>query len=781
MSTQARRTPPTQLIVLPEWLTRFLKRLRAYPDTGWLTVALSLVVTVTVVWSVEDAGWVPTLPGLAIIVLTGTVAGLVNATHRRNDVAQHAAALFIGLTQAFAHTLFVVSAASLEGRILSAIYRMTLWAQALLDGGASTDRLTFVFLLLLGAWAVAYLTTYLTLVLRSIWATLPAGFAIVTNLTYLPPSALPWFMAFLLSAALLIVRLVHLERRRTWNATEAAQSTWLPIHVMHAGIWFALIVFVIISVTPTLGAGPGVIRSAWAELRSPIGQAEGTFTRIFASLPARRSMGLYGFTDQLPFRGNINLPTDILMHVESDERLYWRARTYDHYAGWGWSNGPIVVDDRRGREKLAGERYTTGCDACVKIVTFELKAPASTVFTAATPLRTSLPVQAQFSDLDTDEGDRLVKLASQDVLQPNQRYTLQTYVPQLSAENINTETPEYEDWLTGRYLQLPDDLPSRIREQTALVTQNADTPYEKAIAIRKYLRTLEYSQDISAPPPGVDGLEHFLFGEGAGYSEYFGSAMTVMLREAGVPARMVAGYLSGEYNDDLAAFIVRESDLHSWGEAYFPGYGWIPFEATPNVEPDAPGGPAGTATGPVPDDALELADDLGAFAFEAADLLGEADFIEPGDEVFDDANDGLIPTVQVGSATWYALGGVIGVTVFAAFAFLWWQALSRPQTAGRAYAQTVRLGRLAGIKTRPDETPAEYISRLSAAWPRATWALYGVVQWYDHVLYGPDKDASPDRPFSWRSIVFGLLALTVLRFVPRGRARIRRRSVQDAG
>ena len=110
----------------------------------------------------------------------------------------------------------------------------------------------------------------------------------------------------------------------------------------------------------------------------------------------------------------------------------------------------------------------------------------------------------------------------------------------------------------------------------------------------------------------------------------------------------------------------------------------------------------------------------------------------------------------------------------------WWRALARPRTAGRAYAQTVRLGRLAGVKTRADETPAEYISRLSAAWPRATWALYGVVQWYDHVLYGPDKDAPPDRPFSWRSIVFGLLALALLRFVPQGRSRVRRRTA-DAG
>ncbi len=767
--------PPTQPIATPQWLTRAWHRLMTYPDTGWLTVALALMVAATVVWSVEDAHWVPVIPGVVFTVLIGGAAGLINATHRRNHVAQHAAALFIALAQSFVQTLMVVTAASLEGRALSAIYRMTLWAQALLDGGASTDRLTFVFLLLLGAWAVAYLTVYLTLLLRNIWATLPAGFAIVTNLTYLPPSTLPFFMAFLLTSALLIVHLVHLERRRKWDQKTTTQGTWLPVHVMHAGIWFALIVFVVITVTPSLGSGPRVIRSVWTELRSPIGNAEGTFTRIFASLPARRSMGLFGFTDELPFRGNINLPSGVLMHVESDERLYWRARTYDRYAGWGWSNSPLVIAERRGLEDIAGDSYT-GCAECIRNVTFELKAPASTVFTAATPLRTTLPVEAQFANLDIDEGHRLVKLESQDVLQPNQRYTVQSYVPQVTVEDIDTLPPPYEDWVVERYLQLPEDLPSRVRLLADALTQNADTPYHKAIAIREYLRTLEYSQNINAPPPGTDGLEHFLFREQAGYSEYFGSAMTVMLRAAGVPARMAVGYLPGEYSDELGAFVVRESDLHSWAEAYFPGYGWIPFEPTPNVEPDAPGGPMGTFSSLVPEVDLELTDDLGAFAFEEADLLQEDSFVRSGDEAFSDTGGGLLPDVGIDPRVWYGLGAAFGLAGLALLIFLWWQALARPRTAGRAYAQTVRLGRLAGIKARPDETPAEFIARLSAAWPRATWALYGVVQWYDHVLYGPDKDAPPDRPFSWRAIVFGLLALTFLRLVPRGRARVRRRT-----
>ena len=780
MSAVTGRAAPFPGFDAPDWLVRAARRIRDYPEVGWLTVALAVLVSAIVAWSLENAHWVPELPGLPFAVAVGAALGLINARHRWNHVAQHAAAFVIAVTQVFAQTQTIVVAASIEGSWLSSIYRMTLWTQALLEGGASTDRLTFVFLLLFAAWAVSYATVWLTLTLRTVWATLPAGFAIITNLTYLPPNSLPWFMAFLFAAALLIVRLVHLERRREWRDAAAAQGRWLSAHIMHAGLWFALIVFLLTAFTPSLGSGPQFIRSFWAELRAPVGEAEGTFTRIFASLPSRRSMGLFGFTDELPFRGNISLPNNVLMHVESDERLYWRARTYDRYGGWGWSTGPLVRDERRGLEDLAGESYAD-CPECIRNVTFELKAPSGTVFTAATPLRTTLPVEARYNNLAVDEGHRLVKLESQGVLQPNQRYTVQAYVPNVTVEQLNAVEPVYDDWLTETHLALPEDIPFRITLLAQSVTNNAETPYAKAIAIREFLRTLEYSQDISAPPPGVDGLSHFLFGERAGYSEYFGSAMTVLLRSVGVPARLAVGYLPGEYDEELGAFVVLESDLHAWSEAYFPGYGWIPFEPTPNVDAGVPGGPV---------DAESSFADLGISANPGGDLSGfifeDAELLQVGDEeiVFEEEFQeegvgGALPSIALTNIGPYA-GGVAAVILVVALFLLWRQALARPRAAAQAYAQTVRLGRLAGVGARPDETPEEYIRRLAVAAPGAEPALYAVAHWYGRALYGPDKQAPPDRPFSWLSIVGGLLALAILRFVPRGRARARRR-VADAG
>ena len=763
-------------LAAPAWLLHHGRRSLDYPGVGWLTVILAVAVAGVVVWSFDYAQWVPVLPGLVVVVFVGAGFGVVNARWRKAQATQLLVAIFVAVAQPFLHTVTLVVGTSAEGRALTAMYRMTLWAEALLDGGASTDRLTFVFLLLAAAWVISYVTVYLTLVTQSIWSILPAGFAIVTNMTYLPPRALPWFMLFLLASALLIVRLVFLERQKEWRETDAAQGPWLPLHVMHAGIWFAVIVFVATILTPAVGTGPRFVQAAWSDLRGPVGDAEGAFTRIFASLPARRSFALYGFGNELPFRGNISLPEDVLMHVEAEERLYWKARTYDVYQGWGWRNGQIAADERRGLADIAGPSYQD-CADCVRNITFELKSPATTVFTAATPLRTTLPVEAKFVDINVDEGNRLVKLESLRVLQPNQRYTVQSYVPTVTGEDLDAVEPIYEDWVLDNYVQLPENLPPSIGRLAEAITEGQETQYGKAVALRNYLRTFEYSQDIAAPPPGQDGLIHFLFTLRSGYSEYFGSAHTVLMRSVGIPARLAVGYLPGDYDAEAGVFVVRESDAHAWSEAYFPGYGWIPFEPTPSEDARAPGGPVDATAAPA--DAIPLIDpsgDLEGFAFEDEDLLQTSnEDVDVEDSPLSLQDNGPLLPVSGRDAALY-LGAALLLFLLLTSIFVWWRALVRPRTAAQAYAQTVRLGRLAGIATRPVETPEEYISRLAHAMPRATFALYGVVQWYDHVLYGPDKQAPPYREFSWRTIVVSLLTLAVLRFIPTGRARVRRES-----
>jgi hypothetical protein len=84
-----------------------------------------------------------------------------------------------------------------------------------------------------------------------------------------------------------------------------------------------------------------------------------------------------------------------------------------------------------------------------------------------------------------------------------------------------------------------------------------------------------------------DPISNFLFERKQGHCEYFASAMAVMLRSIGIPSRLVNGFSGGEFNDLTSQYVIRESDAHSWVEAYIPGQGWMEFDPTPAAEPHA--------------------------------------------------------------------------------------------------------------------------------------------------------------------------------------------------
>jgi hypothetical protein len=130
------------------------------------------------------------------------------------------------------------------------------------------------------------------------------------------------------------------------------------------------------------------------------------------------------------------------------------------------------------------------------------------------------------------------------------------------------------------YLQLPDRLDPRIELLAREVTRNAVTEYDKARAIESYLKKFKYTLDLK--PTEGDPLAEFLFETREGHCEYFATAMTILMRTLGIPARIVNGFQMGEYNDLNNLYTVRASDAHSWVEVYFPQKeAWIEFDPTP--------------------------------------------------------------------------------------------------------------------------------------------------------------------------------------------------------
>jgi hypothetical protein len=140
----------------------------------------------------------------------------------------------------------------------------------------------------------------------------------------------------------------------------------------------------------------------------------------------------------------------------------------------------------------------------------------------------------------------------------------------------------YPEVAVERYLQLPPSLPDRVRDLAARITVGADTPLAKAEAVAAFLRrTYPYDPQVPPAPGGRDSVDHFLFETRSGFCSHFASAMVVLLRATGVPARVADGYAPGSYDTEQRAYRVPVSAAHAWVEVYFPDYGWVEFEPTP--------------------------------------------------------------------------------------------------------------------------------------------------------------------------------------------------------
>jgi protein-glutamine gamma-glutamyltransferase len=134
------------------------------------------------------------------------------------------------------------------------------------------------------------------------------------------------------------------------------------------------------------------------------------------------------------------------------------------------------------------------------------------------------------------------------------------------------------------YLQLPH-LDQRIPQLAQRITANADTDYDRAIAIEHYLMSnFTYTLQLPRTPPS-NPLANFLFERKQGHCEYFASSMAIMLRTLQIPSRVVNGFRTTEFNDLTSNYVIRASSAHSWVEAYFPGNGWVTFDPTPGAGP----------------------------------------------------------------------------------------------------------------------------------------------------------------------------------------------------
>lgn len=286
----------------------------------------------------------------------------------------------------------------------------------------------------------------------------------------------------------------------------------------------------------------------------------------------------------------------------SPYRTYWRGESKNVYTGQGWAESgtdrillnntgdTLAIPATSG--SLAGE--TSGAGAIFEQTVIFSKPEIRNIplFTGGLPAGTGrlyidknleekagggilydVSSNAAFSNLERNE-----KLYGYKVRVQPQQYTLDQLK---QATGVDPEEVTMQ-----QSLQLPQQLPSRVRGLgTELVGQGSNR-YESVTAVMNYLQSnYTYNLNTSLPQSGHDFVDDFLFESKIGYCDHFSTAMTVLLRSGGVPARWVKGFAPGEL---IAAnsnqYDVSYSDAHSWVEVYFPGIGWVPFDPTPGFE-----------------------------------------------------------------------------------------------------------------------------------------------------------------------------------------------------
>ena len=299
---------------------------------------------------------------------------------------------------------------------------------------------------------------------------------------------------------------------------------------------------------------------------------------------------------------------DNLRPWRGEHDLYFRGATYQHYDGNGWQRrGPeiedlpgyrqpflpmpgapsLTVDDRKdyGRDDVVVQDIRLEPTASSAIFTLPGALPKTSLLDSPRTLFQQDCLDDTFAVFPTPTGP--IHYLAWSVQDGSDRL----YPPMFLNRARDPYAPVRLSMdLRRAYLQLPDEVTPRVREQarSIVASDTPPTPLDRAWRIEAWLKdkgNFSYTLDLKSTR-GVEPVEDFLFNQKKGHCEYFASSMVVLLRAAGVPARLVTGFHGGEWNEVGGWFVVKQSDAHAWVEAFIDGDGWTRFDPTPAAERD---------------------------------------------------------------------------------------------------------------------------------------------------------------------------------------------------
>ena len=351
---------------------------------------------------------------------------------------------------------------------------------------------------------------------------------------------------------------------------------------------------------------------------------------------------------------------EVVLLVDAPTADVWRATTYDHWDGESWARSYDARAEVDGsvRPGIGDVEGDGGLDFA-QWVTVQARS-ASVLVAAARPTYVGAPGLVR-QDVD---GSLYPGLP----LERGEAYLVHSERRHPGAAALRAAAGAVPADVADAYLQRPQ-VPPRVRALATEIAAGAPSTYDTVRALERWLLDNTTVTDDARPvPPGADALETFLLEDRSGPPERAATALAVMLRALGVPARMAVGFLPGTRSRPDGEFVVRLRDTHAWVEVWFPGVGWQRFDPTGKAPPPGP-------------ETESVWDRLWRF-------LGR---LWP-----------LLMALVLGAAARLAWWGM-----------RWWRGQKDRPWAVRFLARLEREGAARGRPRRPQETPAEYVDALA--------------------------------------------------------------------
>lgn len=310
---------------------------------GWLTVGLLALLLFSVTLSIQQAQWSDGLSILTPITIIGLVTGIVMAKVR--GVPRFLLDL-LGLEIGVITVMLAVASVmqgpglvTIQDKVQNLLERTAAWVSVAMRQDVSDDLVVFVLSLAVVTWVLAYSSAYFVFRSRQLWwALVPNGVALLINLSYSPVNLNGYIVVFMFSALLLMIRFNLLMKEERWQRERINYSPTLTWAFLWAGS--AVSVFLALAMWFVPASAPNsTLYGAWERVNKPWVDFQNTMSKLWSTVPGNQSFGGYAsFNKQFTMGGSLNLSDAVAMKIKAEERVYWRAITYDQYTGSGWNN-----------------------------------------------------------------------------------------------------------------------------------------------------------------------------------------------------------------------------------------------------------------------------------------------------------------------------------------------------------------------------------------------------------------------------------------------------------